>query len=87
MEFNIKIDRKVTIWQSEFVTVIADTIEDVIEKVKADDYDNSMKTSEYQMQYETMQDLPISENGGCSTLEIFDRTNGVPESLIYKNGE
>jgi hypothetical protein len=82
------IDFKVTVW--ERVIVSDEIAQDIIEKIKSGEITNSCDLIDYDefpnVKYEgivsdTTEQMSVSENGGCSTIEVC-KSNG---DCIYSN--
>lgn len=77
-EYQFYRDRKVTVWERTHFSVHADSEEAAILKVVAIDLEN-METEEdpqivisaNEVLYDTVEELPIAENGGQRTVELF----------------
>lgn len=86
------IDYKVTIWRRIHLKDDTD-MKLIVEKIANDNPQfNEPDISEEEgfdtdeVQYETSEFLSISENGGSSTIEIYDNTH-KENNLIYENGK
>jgi len=71
-EFKFYIDRKVSSWERETFSIMAESkkeaIDKVIEKTKDDEFFEGYTESLYDCNYY----LTPEENSGCSTVELFD---------------
>lgn len=83
-EFKFYIDRKLTTWDREFVSIEAENIEEakkqIIEIVENGDYfdDSYVETI-----YETIEYLSPKDNSGMPTIEVYENDD---DELIWDNG-
>ena len=81
----IYIDSKCTIWNRASVEVPDDVIDTIKEAIKNGTYRDDM-LSEYAPEYcnieETIENMNPDENGGCSTIEMYD----TKDTLLSDNG-
>jgi hypothetical protein len=78
-QYTVTFDQKCTIWDRNTVTVVADSLQEAIDKVaKAAekhswvDSDPDITYEESSELYETAEPLSILENAGADTIEILD---------------
>lgn len=87
--FHFYLDKKVTAWYREHHTVFADKYEDAYDIIKDNFIAGHLdKTFEYQeLMYDSIEDLPVEENHGYATLELYDDNdepiidNGINEQI------
>jgi phosphoenolpyruvate-protein kinase (PTS system EI component) len=82
-KFKFYQDAKCTIWQRAHFTVTAGSYEDAVKKMTvlkdeeiSENEHEGIEFLESEMLFETAEHLPIEENQGHSTLEIFHEKNG-----------
>jgi hypothetical protein len=89
-EFNLAIDRKVTVWNREHHCVEANSQEEAIEKLRTHILEDDSATcdlSSYTCELETLLDteekIAPEDNNGQSTIEIVNMSNGG--SVLWSN--
>lgn len=76
--FDLIRDDLVSIWRRTRCTVKANSLEEAVELVKNEDYDDC----ESEFLYETEELIDPKNNDGCATTEIF-KTN--IDNILYSN--
>ena len=77
-EFEFYQDVKVTVWARQKFTIEAESKEEAlkeVEKFKTEDIgssDDSHLIWDTEWMTETWEDIPVEENGGCATIELYD---------------
>jgi hypothetical protein len=76
--FNFFIDRKVTIWQREFHTIKAESLDDAKAEMAARFRDNMCVDTfdEQETLFETEEYLEPGDNGGNPTAELYSEEDG-----------
>ena len=80
-EFDFYQDVKVTTWVRQSFSVEAETKEEalkMVEKFKTEDIatsDESYLMYDSEWMTETWEEIPVEENGGCATIELYDAEN------------
>ena len=75
------LDYKCTIWRRIHIPDSKNDKEYILEKLKQG-AEPLFTDAEYETLYDTSEDMTVEENGGCSTIELFDG-----DELLFKNGE
>ena len=76
-EFEFYQDVKVTVWARQKFTIEAESKEEamkMVEKFKSEDIgtsDDSHLIWDTEWMTETWEDIPVEENGGCATIELY----------------
>ena len=76
--YNLIRDDLVSIWRRTKCTVKANSLEEAIELVKNEDYDDC----ESEFIYETEELIDPKNNDGCATIEIFEKDT---DNILYSN--
>jgi hypothetical protein len=76
------LDYKCTVWRRIYISDDNNNKEYILEKLKQG-AEPLFQDAEYETLYDTSEDMTVDENGGCSTIELYDDNN----ELIFKNGE
>lgn len=77
-EFEFYQDVKVTVWVRQTFTIEAESKEkalEMVEKFKKEDIgasDDGHLISDTEWLMDTWEDIPVVENGGCATIELYD---------------
>ena len=77
-EFEFYQDVKVTTWVRQSFSVEAESKEEalkMVEKFKTEDIatsDESHLVYDSEWMTETWEEIPVEENGGCATIELYD---------------
>jgi predicted nucleic acid-binding Zn-ribbon protein len=79
-EFDLVREEKCTVWVRTFHRLEAETIEEAIEMANQSEGVDVSETL-----YDTMEAIPIEQNGGYSTLEIF--LNNTQDNPVFTNGK
>ena len=81
--FDFYQDQKHTVWDRHYFSIEASSYEEAVEKVRSirdtqvtDNETDGVNFKECRTLYDTMELLSPEDNGGCSTLEMFD-ANGT----------
>jgi hypothetical protein len=76
--FDFFIDRKVTIWQREFHTIKAESLDDAKAEMAARFHDNMCVDTfdEQETLFETEEYLEPGDNGGNPTAELYSEEDG-----------
>lgn len=87
-EVSFYVDVKETIWCREHFTTTKENMEKIKNAVEADNYDpwedkSLVQPYEREHIFETSESMTIGENGGCSTLEMYDDDG----ELVCKNAQ
>jgi len=75
------IDYKCTVWRRIHIPDDKNDKGYILEKLKKGT-EPLLTDAEYETLYDTSEELTVKENGGSSTIELFDE-----DELIFKNGE
>ena len=80
------VDVKITVWERHHFSDDAD-MSKVVEVIKetldiSEIFGDELGFLETETLYETAEEMEVTENGGCSTIEVYD-INKIP---IYMNG-
>ena len=76
------LDYKCTIWRRIHIPDSKNDKEYILEKLKQGT-EPLFTDAEYETLYDTSEDMTVEENGGSSTIELFD----FEGELLFKNGE
>ena len=90
--FDFYQDVKVTIWQRQHFSIEADTVEEAREIAKQyKDSDVSFaldaEVDEVEWLYDTEEHITPEENGGCATIEVYERLGKYKGNLIADNAK
>lgn len=83
------IDYKVTVWKRIHFnenTNPKKVIQAMEEGGLDDVFDEELGFVEQEILYETEEEITPEENGGCSTIEVYENNNPV-DDLIWSNGK
>ena len=70
--FDFHTDEKRTIWYRKYFTIEAETLEDAKKKaIELEDSNQWIDNCDYETLYDTSEGLPVSENDGWPTKELF----------------
>ena len=86
-EFEFYQDVKVTIWQRQYISVMAESKEEalkMVEKYKTHDASAYLSTSSTEYLYDTEELMLPEENGGYTTIELYDQET---KEMIGCNGK
>ena len=88
--FDFYQDVKVTVWQRQHFTIEAETAEEARELAKQyADKDIStcdeVEADEIEWLYDTEEHITPEENGGCATIEVYEREGKYRGTLIADN--
>jgi len=75
------LDYKCTVWRRIHIPDDKNDKGYILEKLKKGT-EPLLTDAEYETLYDTSEELTVEENGGSSTIELFDW-----DELIFKNGE
>jgi hypothetical protein len=76
------LDYKCTVWRRIHIPDDNNNKEYILEKLKQG-AEPLFQDAEYETLYDTSEDMTVDENGGCSTIELYD----FEGELLFKNGE
>ena len=76
------LDYKCTVWRRIHIPDDKNDKGYILEKLKQG-AEPLFTDAEYETLYDTSEDMTVEENGGCSTIELFD----FEGELLFKNGE
>jgi len=76
------LDYKCTVWRRIHFSEKQNDVDKILEDIKGG-YHPDIVDAEYETLYDTSEDMTVEENGGSSTIELFD----FEGELIFKNGE
>jgi len=76
------LDYKCTVWRRIHFSEKQNDVDKILEDIKGG-YHPDIVDAEYETLYDTSEDMTVEENGGFSTIELFD----FEGELIFKNGE
>lgn len=76
------LDYKCTVWRRIHFSEKQNDVDKILEDIKGG-YHPDIVDAEYETLYDTSEDMTVEENGGSSTIELYDDDN----KLIFKNGE
>ena len=82
------IDYKVTVWKRVHFnenTNPKKVIQVLEEDGLGDVFDEELGFVEQETLYETVEDMTPEENGGCSTIEVYEEDNDFINNLIWSN--
>lgn len=85
-EFEFYQDVKVTIWQRQYISVMAESKEEalkMVEKYKTHDASVYLSPINTEYLYDTEELMLPEENGGFATIELYDNENN---EMIGCNG-
>jgi hypothetical protein len=84
-EFKYNVDTKYTVWERQYYCVKSDSKETadklVTDILKGEVDDAYLYVGDCEVLYDTMDYMTTEENGGLSTIEVYDENF----SLIYDN--
>jgi hypothetical protein len=82
--FKLRVDEKITVWETTYVEVDAETKAEAIQKVIKGEYSGSTET-----EWDTAETMTLGENDGHSTLMVYKGHGraALEEDLIYQNGK
>ena len=83
------IDYKVTLWKRIHFNenTNPEKIIQVLEEDGLEDvFDDDLGFVEQEILYDTEEEMTSEENGGCSTIEVYENNNPV-DDLIWSNGK
>ena len=75
------LDYKCTVWRRIHIPDDKNDKGYILEKLKQG-AEPLFTDAEYETLYDTSEDMTVEENGGSSTIELFDG-----DELLFKNGE
>jgi len=75
------LDYKCTVWRRIHFSEKQNDVDKILEDIKGG-YHPDIVDAEYETLYDTSEDMTVEENGGSSTIELYDNNE-----LIFKNGE
>jgi len=75
------LDYKCTVWRRIHIPDDKNDKDYILEKLKQG-AEPLFTDAEYETLYDTSEDMTVEENGGSSTIELFDG-----DELLFKNGE
>lgn len=89
-KFDFYQDVKVTVWQRQHFSIEAETAEEARELAKQyTDKDIStcdeVEADEIEWLYDTEEHITPEENGGCATIEVYEREGKYEGTLIADN--
>ena len=76
------LDYKCTIWRRIHIPDDKNDKDYILEKLKQG-AEPLFTDAEYETLYDTSEDMTVEENGGSSTIELFD----FEDELLFKNGK
>lgn len=76
------LDYKCTVWRRIHIPNDKNNKKYIIEKLKQG-IEPLFQDADYETLYDTSEDMTVEENGGSSTIELFNDDG----ELIFKNGE
>ena len=82
------IDYKVTVWKRVHFNENTDpkkVIQVLEEDGLGDVFDEELGFVEQETLYETVEAMTPEENGGCSTIEVYEEDNDFINNLIWSN--
>jgi hypothetical protein len=82
-EFIFYVDQKHTIWYRSYITVNAMSYEEATEKVSQMFRDDVLPTDNWDIIFDTTEEMTLEDNGGASTIEIYTEDG----DLVLQNGE
>jgi hypothetical protein len=82
-EYQFCVDQKHTIWYRSYFTVNAMSYEDATEKVSQMFRDDVLPTDNWDIIFDTTEEMTLEDNGGASTIEIYTEDG----DLVLQNGE
>jgi uncharacterized protein involved in exopolysaccharide biosynthesis len=75
------LDYKCTVWRRIHFSEKQNDVDKILEDIKGG-YHPDIVDAEYETLYDTSEDMTVEENGGSSTIELYDSNE-----LLFKNGE
>ena len=75
------LDYKCTVWKRIHFSEKQNDVDKILEDIKGG-YHPDIVDAEYETLHDTSEDMTVEENGGSSTIELYDNNE-----LIFKNGE
>lgn len=75
------LDYKCTVWRRIHFSEKQNDVGKILEDIKGG-YHPDIVDAEYETLYDTSEDMTVDENGGSSTIELYDNNE-----LLFKNGE
>jgi len=75
------LDYKCTVWRRIHFSEKQNDVDKILEDIKGG-YHPDIVDAEYETLYDTSEDMTVDENGGSSTIELYDNNE-----LIFQNGE
>jgi len=82
-EYQFYIDQKHTIWYRSYFRVNAMSYEEATEKVSQMFRDDVLPTDNWDILFDTVDEMTLEDNGGASTIEVYTLNN----LLVLQNGE
>jgi uncharacterized protein involved in exopolysaccharide biosynthesis len=76
------LDYKCTVWRRIHFSEKQNDVDKILEDIKGG-YHPDIVDAEYETLYDTSEDMTVDENGGSSTIELYD----FEGELLFKNGE
>lgn len=76
------LDYKCTVWRRIHFSEKQNDVDKILEDIKGG-YHPDIVDAEYETLYDTSEDMTVEENGGSSTIELYD----FEGELLFKNGE
>lgn len=89
-EFEFYQDVKVSVWVRQYFSVEAESKEEAVKlvekyaKIEVDECDDDIYIGDYEWLYDTWSNISVEENGGHSTIELYDLNS---HELIGFNGK
>jgi hypothetical protein len=78
-DFEFYLDQKVTMWERKRFTIPAKTKEEALkivqEKFTNGDIHYCDDNADWEDLYDTKESMPIADNDGCATEELYDASN------------
>lgn len=94
-KFKFYVDKKQTIWQREHHEIEANSVEELKAKLEEitsrcgndpDAFEDELNSfDEQEMLFDTIEELPVEENDGFATIEVYLDESPMPE-FIAANG-
>ena len=89
-QFDFYQDVKVTVWQRQHFSIEAGTIEEAREIAKRYNnqdisFEDDAEVDEVEWLYDTEEHITPEENGGCATIEVYERQGKYKGNLIADN--
>lgn len=82
-EYQFYVDQKHTIWYRSYFTVNAMSYEEATEKVSQMFRDDELPTDDWDILFDTVEEMTLEDNGGASTIELYTEDG----DLVLQNGE